>query len=354
MKLDIDVEKIKKLYEEGLSERAIAKKLKVSRSTIHNRIYDIHYNYGNRKRFTLDENFFDLPNDINSYWAGFLAADGCIHRNCVSLEIHNKDEKHLHKIRSLLNYNGDVSRRKNKDLVNLSITSNKIVETLEKNFNIIPKKAKVLESPNIYQEHCIRSFIRGYIDGDGCYSPKYNLISIRGTNNMLEWIKSNLNQFADINTKSSVLYDYGSYRFQIRGKIKYNKAIKWLFKNANNFTVLDRKYQLLESVGPINMLCLNVIEIKDYNKIRQNIIKERKDGKTKKEISNNNGVSVQFITNVLKDNNINYIDKRRLSDEEKLCIIKELCNNSFKEVSRLHNVNISTIYEIFKRYKGEN
>ena len=99
-------------------------------------------------------------------------------------------------------------------MVSLNIHSNKVVSHLQKNFNIIRNKAKVLDPPNIKNEDNIRSFIRGYVDGDGCYNDKYNLISVRGTEQMLSWIKDNLNDFASLKTKTTVIYDYGSLMIQ--------------------------------------------------------------------------------------------------------------------------------------------
>ena len=51
----------------------------------------------NEKRNIFDENFFGIPNLINSYWAGFLAADGNIRTNkkSLSLQISDKDFEHI-------------------------------------------------------------------------------------------------------------------------------------------------------------------------------------------------------------------------------------------------------------------
>ena len=157
--LNVDIEQIIDFHNKGLSERKISQIMGISRSTIRNRIYDKHYNCGDKKRYDVDENFFETPDPINSYWAGFLAADGCVHNNMVSLEIHKKDERHLKKLCFLMKYNGVIGKRKNREMVSVGIVSGKIIFDLQCNFNIVPKKAKILNPPNIKGEDNIRSFI---------------------------------------------------------------------------------------------------------------------------------------------------------------------------------------------------
>lgn len=347
-KLDIDIGKITYLRSKGLSERKIAEIIKVSRSTIHSKLNDIHYNCGSRKRYSADENFFEVPNVINSYWAGFLAADGCISNNTIILEIHNKDEQHITKFCSSIKYNGAIYRRKNRDMVSVGIRSHKIISDLGYNFNIIPRKAKVLLPPNITNKGNIRSFIRGYIDGDGCYSDKYNLISVRGTKEMLLWMKNNLNELANLNTKTTVIYDYGSYKLQIRGKHKYFAAIKWIFENSNSSIVLDRKYDIVKPiVGEIEHINFIPVKQKIYKEIRKNIIKQRKNGMSKKEIADNNDVSKDFVSIVLKKNGISHLDRKIVSDEEIISILRELNNGAkFKDLAVKYDINSSTVYEI--------
>jgi uncharacterized protein (DUF433 family) len=297
--------------------------------------------------FSKIDDFFHIPNDINCYWAGFLAADGCVSRSLV-LEIHEKDEFHLKKMSYCLGHNGTIYHRKNRDMVSIGITSEEILTDLRNNFSIVQNKVKILQPPNITDENNIRSFIRGYIDGDGCYCSKYNLISVRGTEQMLNWIKDCLNKFADLKTKTTVLYDWGSYKLQIRGPKKYSSSLLWLFKNANNLTVLDRKYEIVKPiVGEIGHIDFIPIEPKSYNNIKSKVIIERKNGMTKKEIALKYDVSKDFVSEVLKQNNMNYLDKRRLSDREVADILKELENGAtLKAIATKFGINKSTVCEI--------
>ncbi len=41
----------------------------------------------NKKFVTTNNNFFSVPNTINSYWAGFIAADGCVSELFIYLSV---------------------------------------------------------------------------------------------------------------------------------------------------------------------------------------------------------------------------------------------------------------------------
>lgn len=58
------------------------------------------------KTVFFNDNFFEIPNLINSYWAGFLAADGNIKTNKkeVSLQISDKDFEHIKCFSESLNF----------------------------------------------------------------------------------------------------------------------------------------------------------------------------------------------------------------------------------------------------------
>lgn len=63
------------------------------------------------KKYNVNENFFSLDTPESFYWAGFIAADGCILKNLKVLEIGLgiKDKKHLKKFKSAIKYTGNIS-----------------------------------------------------------------------------------------------------------------------------------------------------------------------------------------------------------------------------------------------------
>ena len=134
------------------------------------------------KLYIYDEDFWAKPNLINSYFAGFTAADGCLYVRpnsisrsylvCLSVE----DIGHLQKLKELTKYTGPITSTMHKSPVSDNITeqvrfrvdSRKWFEDLGKNFNIIPKKTYRLAPPNLLSDEMKWAYIMGYIDGDGC------------------------------------------------------------------------------------------------------------------------------------------------------------------------------------------
>jgi transposase len=334
--------------------------MNTSRSTIHNRINNLHYNLGDRKRFKFDEMFFQTLNNTSCYWAGFIGADGNIHKNSLAIEIHKKDINHLEKFRKCIKHESPIKHRLSRNSCVVRVVSKTFIEDLNKNFNIVPCKSLVLKPPSLEVENHIRSYIRGYIDGDGSYSSKYSILSIRGTKEVLLWIKWAFNKFADIKTKTQVLFDTGTYKLQIQGKNKYKSAIEWLFKCVTNTTILDRKYEIVKEIVNLTNPDIELFTIKDYRIVKDDVIKDRKNGLSKLKISKKHNVSTSYVTGILKANNIDYYDRKRLSLSE-VEEIRGMINNqiSYVNIANKFGVNKSTIYDVAKNYswkntKGEN
>lgn len=140
--------------------------------------------------------FFSQISDLSCYWAGFLAADGCIlpKKNTVSIRLHEKDKDHLFKIQKDTNHKGKIFDLQKESQCLLHFHSaERWIEDLMLIYNITPRKSNTLVPPNIKAFSHVVSFICGYIDGDGCLSNKGIIsgysIQIFGTQKMLYWIK---------------------------------------------------------------------------------------------------------------------------------------------------------------------
>lgn len=131
----------------------------------------------NTCRKKVNDDYFKSADARVYYWAGFIAADGCISRNRLMIEIQQKDEELLQNLRNDLNYEGKVQYRTRvqqngtiSKMVKLQITSDAIVNDLAKIFKITPRKSHTLLFPEIISDDLALSYIKGYIDGDGCIS----------------------------------------------------------------------------------------------------------------------------------------------------------------------------------------
>lgn len=152
----------------------------------------------------INDNFFEIPNFENCYWAGLLAADGNVSKKVVTISLQEQDCDQIGKLNKTLSSNYSVKHYLAKDMFPyccLAFSSEKITKDLYENFNITPRKSLTLIPPNIKTSILIDSFICGYIDGDGCiglYNSKRQKalsISLLGTYELCIWIK---NRFEEI------------------------------------------------------------------------------------------------------------------------------------------------------------
>jgi hypothetical protein len=152
------------------------------------------------KHTNFDESFFSNINIINSYWAGFIAADGCIYQNkCV---LYQNDINVIQNFQIAIHHNGNISHRYRIGCgheYSISLSSQKIVDDLNKNFSITPNKSLTLKPPNIDNVFAL-AYIIGYVDGDGYICiinsknrKPYFVLGIIGTYDLLYWIKKILN-----------------------------------------------------------------------------------------------------------------------------------------------------------------
>lgn len=186
-----------------------------------------------------DNPFADLNSPNVNYWLGFLAADGNICDDRLSLTIQERDYEHLVKftkflksdlrIRKVIHYNKftqyNVSFR-NKEVVNflntLGITKNKTF-TLEMNTDLS------------------KDFIRGLIDGDGYIRKnKYEISIVTGSENFAKQIMKAYKKLFNIEAK---LYNFKPKIFTVSviRKKDVQLILQELYTNADTF--LERKYQ---------------------------------------------------------------------------------------------------------------
>lgn len=129
----------------------------------------------------VNENFFSEPNLLNSYWAGFIAADGSIQdkNNKLCIELSLKELYHLENFKKHIESEHKIGQRtrtilikQNKNPIiivstcSIQIGNPKLIKDLKDNFKITGKKSNREKFPTLSKEN-LKSFIIGYIDGDG-------------------------------------------------------------------------------------------------------------------------------------------------------------------------------------------
>ena len=163
-----------------------------------------------KRKKNVNDSFFNKPNILNSYYAGFFFFFfyvGKNKKNCAIM-LALKDEKWLEQFSNDLDFSGKLLYGVSKTkfpYVSLTFTSSNIVSDLEINFNIIPQKSLRLTPPNLNNTSYIDAFICGYIDGDGSIGLIKNKktqdilrISLVGTFDMCAWIQKRFSEIVGV------------------------------------------------------------------------------------------------------------------------------------------------------------
>jgi hypothetical protein len=161
-------------------------------------------------KYFCNNNYFDEPNIENSYWAGYIAADGCISQNkeVLKLVCSKKDSDILINFKEQTMCSNDIEyflakKSKKYDIgkeypsVQLLLCGkNQWINNLEKYWNLTPAKSLTLKPPNLSVKEHIMAYIIGYMDGDGgiCKIKKTNIFNMYfcGTWEVLSWIRFNI------------------------------------------------------------------------------------------------------------------------------------------------------------------
>lgn len=219
--------------------------------------------------YTCNEDFFAQYTPESFYWAGFIAADGCVKLKDgkykqLSIGLAIKDAGHVEKFKKAINFNGITYISKCKDIsVGICISSDKLFDDLAR-FNIVPRKSLVLVFPEWLIEHpLVNHFMRGYNDGDGSfYISKLNRgriikqisFSLRGTKQFLTKYKELLEKYCNlISGDKSPRLNCGIYILGYGGNRKVIKIRDFLYKNSTPEIRLDRKYDKSHSEDLMNI-----------------------------------------------------------------------------------------------------
>lgn len=201
-----------------------------------------------KRKYSVQMDFFKQPNLLNSYWAGFIAADGCIRDKLhhITLRLCLSDIAHMERFRKDVGYNGPIKTGQktlegyDKIYHNCNIALcgvREMIEDLKVNYSVISKKTKVLVGPKLTSKNHILAYICGYIDGDGNIGlSKNNRLELgitSGSIEILNWIHHQLDIL--VPTKKSApspsqhTKRKGTFRYRVTGYKAY-KILRTLDK----------------------------------------------------------------------------------------------------------------------------
>jgi len=117
------------------------------------------------------DNIFERVNENNSYWIGFIAADGYITQNgkskLLGIGLNERDIDHLYGFRSFVDSNNKITKNKKNRSVTFRITNEKICSDLIKLGINMRKSTKDISLIGSIPDKYKNNFIAGLFDGDG-------------------------------------------------------------------------------------------------------------------------------------------------------------------------------------------
>lgn len=212
-------------------------------------------------KYTYNANYFENINTADkAYWLGFMMADGCIAEKSggylrVQIALKRDDKEHLEKfVRAI---DGDmsvkevVSKVKGKchETALLTINSHKMANDLIKH-GVVRNKTYGFEHPKL-EYGLISHYLRGYIDGDGCYycggrknqlGFRHTIEIVSKTKEPLEWFREFLEKH-DISPKVYHIKGQDKWKLYIMSKNDIIKALSLIYDGANEGIMLKRKYE---------------------------------------------------------------------------------------------------------------
>jgi intein/homing endonuclease len=215
------------------------------------------------RKYSANENYFNVINDdAGAYLLGFISADGGVYKNKLTIAQSGDNGKLLLEwIKNNLNSTHKLSIRCGKKITHrdahiLTITSPQLISDL-RGFNISENKKNNMSFPESLNSKYLKSYIRGYFDGDGCvgvyiekkiknnkaYYSKYLKLSFYGTFNFI----SKINELLSESLKGRI-QKYGIHCEIIWTNKKARDFGKWLFENNSQLPDYSKNIKYLKYI----------------------------------------------------------------------------------------------------------
>lgn len=204
----------------------------------------------------LNETYFEnIDTNSKAYWLGFIAADGCIkERNdayILSIGLATKDLNHLEKFKKEIESEAVISiencfhkkMQKYYETAYFRVSRRIFCEHIITH-GVGRNKSKELSLPNL-PDNLMRHYIRGYFDGDGCWTiNKENTLNF-GIISSVESFAIELREFIKnkcvLENSAKLSFNKNAYQFIYSGNIQCKRIYDYLYEDGGPW--LDRKYR---------------------------------------------------------------------------------------------------------------
>lgn len=139
--------------------------------------------HGWGKRKSADWGFFDAINtEEKAYWLGFLVADGYVNSiGRIQMCLSKRDSSHLQRLRRSLKSHHAV--RFHRGSVVLQLCSKTMAQSLARHGMVSGKDNRFW--PTSFNPVLLRHYVRGFVDGDGCFTRSPASFSVTGREKFL-------------------------------------------------------------------------------------------------------------------------------------------------------------------------
>ena len=219
-----------------------------------------------RLKKTCSRDFFNvIDTEEKAYWLGFMFADGYISFSeanlnkgqiatayCAGIKLQLSDKEHLKKFNKSINGNykvfeetayPDGFRKKKTKSAKILVYSKQMYDDLNQYFD--RDKTYTAKFPDI-SENLMRHFIRGYFDGDGCFTftdRTFDIEFLGASKDFHEGLKNILHEYGfnfTCETKTKKC-NTDMYHIHINRNKDRCSFLDWIYENCNIY--LDRKYE---------------------------------------------------------------------------------------------------------------
>ena len=208
-----------------------------------------------KRKYHINDNFLsELDSEDKAYFLGFMYADGCNNSDGRGFTIclNSQDKEILEKFVKILESDHpidvipahyDKEGKWIKEKAQLRVVSHQLSADLSK-WGCVPRKTTILKWPDNIPENLKFHFIRGYFDGDGCFSSKGKnavKVSILSTHNFLSGLKEYLNSLGIRTSSVMIVKNKNVFRLDIQAQKSVKDFMDSIYKDATIF--LERKHE---------------------------------------------------------------------------------------------------------------
>lgn len=251
------------LYLKRVKQKDIINQTKCTRSNIDTLVAKYNLSrFRTRNNYTINTKVLNKYNPSIWYFLGWFASDGNLHTtnsgtNIIQFTL--KDFEPLEQLKSLLEYSGEIKTYnkfvKSKESFNsyyyLGISNNSLINFISEIFNRdMHRKTHDLEFPEIPNESCVRMFIRGFWDGDGCFTlnSANNCKAAKIHCSSLTFCEGLQNFLNTIGIHSLISTKNTCPELSIYRKDSFKNFVDWLYTEYPEFGLTRKKEKALNLV----------------------------------------------------------------------------------------------------------